>query len=106
SENGAFVRRCEQAGIRFIGPKADVMEQMGDKIQARNVMEKAGVPVIPGTKEGVKEETAKQKAGEIGYPIMLKASAGGGGIGMQVENYDEELEKVISMKADRGEQLF
>lgn len=106
SENGAFVRQCEQAGIRFIGPKADVMEQMGDKIQARNVMEKAGVPVIPGTKEGVTEETAKQKAGEIGYPIMLKASAGGGGIGMQVVHSDEELEKVFSSNADRAEQFF
>lgn len=106
SENGFFVRECEHAGIRFIGPKAEVMERMGDKIQARNVMEKAGVPVIPGTKEGVSAETAKQKAGEIGYPIMLKASAGGGGIGMQVVKSDEELEKVFSSNAERAEQFF
>src|SRR5699024_8250146 len=82
-DNAEFVHQCEDAGIMFIGPKAEVMQQKGDKIKARQIMEKAGVPVIPGTTEAVAEDTAKQAASSIGYPLMLKASAGGGGIGMQ-----------------------
>src|SRR5699024_2947733 len=72
SENAEFVYQCEDAGIIFIGPKAEVMQQMGDKIKARQIMEKAGVPVTPGTSEAVAEDTAKQAASSIGYPLMLK----------------------------------
>lgn len=106
SENADFVRRCEQEDILFIGPNANVMEQMGDKVKARNLMEKAGVPIVPGTKEGVSEQTAKQAAMEIGYPIMLKASAGGGGIGMQIVHSEEELDKVFAGNANRAKQFF
>src|SRR5690625_1571352 len=80
SENGQFSKRCQSEGFIFIGPSSEVIEQMGDKIAARKIMEQAGVPVIPGTEEAVKTaEDAVEAAKDIGYPIMLKASAGGGG---------------------------
>lgn len=106
SENADFVHQCEQAGIIFIGPRAEVMKQMGDKIEARQIMEKAGVPVIPGTSDAVSEATAKQTAASIGYPLMLKASAGGGGIGMQVVHSEKELEKSFAGNSRRAEQFF
>ncbi|MBO0601033.1 acetyl-CoA carboxylase biotin carboxylase subunit [Sporosarcina sp. E16_3] len=83
SENAEFVRKVQAAGIRFIGPDADTIDKMGDKIGSRVTMKAAGVPVVPGTDEGIASlEDAIREAAEIGYPIMLKASAGGGGIGM------------------------
>ena len=83
SENAEFVRKVQAAGIQFIGPDADTIDKMGDKIGSRVTMKAAGVPVVPGTDEGIASlEDAIRAAAEIGYPIMLKASAGGGGIGM------------------------
>ncbi|WP_186671328.1 acetyl/propionyl/methylcrotonyl-CoA carboxylase subunit alpha [Sporosarcina sp. BP05] len=83
SENAEFVRKVQAAGIQFIGPDADTIDKMGDKIGSRVTMKAAGVPVVPGTDEGIASlEDAVREAAEIGYPIMLKASAGGGGIGM------------------------
>ncbi|WP_342512699.1 biotin carboxylase N-terminal domain-containing protein [Sporosarcina sp. FSL K6-1522] len=83
SENAEFVRKVQQAGIAFIGPDADTIDQMGDKIGSRVTMQAAGVPVVPGTDEGIASlDEAVQAAQDIGYPVMLKASAGGGGIGM------------------------
>lgn len=83
SENADFVRKVQQAGMLFIGPDADTIDKMGDKIGSRLTMQVAGVPVVPGTNEGIASlEDAVQAAVDIGYPIMLKASAGGGGIGM------------------------
>jgi acetyl-CoA carboxylase, biotin carboxylase subunit len=83
SENASFARKVQEAGLTFIGPAADVIEKMGDKIEARRVMIEAGVPVVPGTEEGVATlEEAMRAADDIGYPVMMKASAGGGGIGM------------------------
>ena len=83
SENAAFVRKVQQAGMIFIGPEADTIDKMGDKIGSRVTMQAAGVPVVPGTDEGIASlEEALQAAADIGYPVMLKASAGGGGIGM------------------------
>ncbi|WP_342509261.1 acetyl-CoA carboxylase biotin carboxylase subunit [Sporosarcina sp. FSL K6-2383] len=83
SENAEFVRKIQQAGMVFIGPDADTIDKMGDKIGSRVTMQAAGVPVVPGTDEGVASlEEAVQAAADIGYPVMLKASAGGGGIGM------------------------
>ena len=85
SENSEFVRRCQENGITFIGPDADVIDKMGNKSQARKTMMEAGVPVVPGTKEPVYDaETGLKLAGEIGYPVMIKASSGGGGKGMRV----------------------
>ncbi|ASN05600.1 acetyl-CoA carboxylase biotin carboxylase subunit [Virgibacillus necropolis] len=107
SENGQFVEKCDTAGIIFIGPKGDVMEKMGSKIEARNAMKAAGVPVVPGT-DGVvaSVDDALVIAQEIGYPIMLKASAGGGGIGMQVVQSDEELSKAFESNSKRAQSFF
>src|SRR5699024_1386179 len=107
SENSEFVEKCEQDGIRFIGPNSKVMEQMGDKIAARKLMEKAGMPVITGTEGAVSDaDRAVEEAKKIGYPIMLKASAGGGGIGMQIVHTDEELIKAFDSNSKRAEQFF
>lgn len=107
SENSDFANLCEENDIIFIGPSAKVMEQMGDKIAARNVMKEAGVPVIPGTDEAITNtEEAIKIANEIGYPIMLKASAGGGGIGMQIVRSDEELRAAFESNSKRAEQFF
>lgn len=107
SENSDFVKLCEDNDLIFIGPTGNVMEQMGDKIAARNLMKDAGVPVIPGTNEAVPNtEAAIEIAQDIGYPIMIKASAGGGGIGMQIVRSDEELEAAFESNSKRAEQFF
>jgi acetyl-CoA carboxylase biotin carboxylase subunit len=93
SENSTFVRKCQENGITFIGPEADVIDKMGNKSQARKTMMEAGVPVVPGTKEPVYDaETGKILAREIGYPVMIKASSGGGGKGMRVAHSEDEFE--------------
>ncbi|HII01079.1 TPA: acetyl-CoA carboxylase biotin carboxylase subunit [Methanosarcinaceae archaeon] len=92
SENPAFAKRCEDEGIIFIGPPSHVIAEMGSKIRARNLMIKAGVPVVPGTKDAVEDvDEAMKVAEEIGYPVLLKASAGGGGIGMKVVHSRSEF---------------
>jgi acetyl-CoA carboxylase biotin carboxylase subunit len=90
SENASFVRRCESEGIVFIGPSAEVMESMGDKIRARAVMADAKVPVIPG-KNAVTRANLIESARDLGYPLMLKASAGGGGKGIRAVLHESEL---------------
>lgn len=93
SENAEFARKCKENGIAFIGPDADVIDKMGNKSAARDTMMMAGVPVVPGSEEPVYDvETALKQAAEIGYPIMIKASSGGGGKGMRVARSDEEFE--------------
>ena len=80
AENASFVRRCEEEGITFIGPSAEVISLLGDKIEARKAMEAAGLPVARGSDEAVDDpEIARGLAGEIGYPVIIKAAAGGGG---------------------------
>src|SRR6266478_9715833 len=80
SENAKFAQACADAGVKFIGPSPDSMEMMGSETRARQEMEKAGVPFVPGTSRGLESfEQAEQVAARIGYPIMLKAAAGGGG---------------------------
>ncbi|GGJ45902.1 acetyl-CoA carboxylase biotin carboxylase subunit [Virgibacillus salexigens] len=107
SESGTFAEQCEQAGILFIGPNSKVIRQMGSKIAARTAMEQAGVPIVPGTKEAVNSiEEAKNIAREIGYPIMLKASAGGGGIGMQVVHSENELQTAFEHNSKRALTFF
>lgn len=90
SENASFVRKCSAAGIAFIGPGPDVMENMGDKIRARAVMAAAGVPVIPG-RDAVTRGNLLESARGLGYPLMLKASAGGGGKGIRAVERESEL---------------
>jgi len=85
SENAKFAQLCEKCSITFIGPPADLIHKMGNKSEARKTMMEAGVPVVPGSKEPVyKVEEAKAMAEEIGYPVMIKASSGGGGKGMRI----------------------
>ncbi|MDM7919013.1 MAG: biotin carboxylase N-terminal domain-containing protein, partial [Methanosarcina sp.] len=97
SENPVFAKRCEDEGIIFIGPPSHVISEMGSKIRARNLMMKAGVPVVPGTKDAVEDpEEALAVAEKIGYPVLIKASAGGGGIGMKVVHSREELAASLS----------
>lgn len=84
SENAAFARMCEKCGVAFIGPPASSMEQMGDKSMAKATMKAAGVPVVPGSDGEVPSlSDARRIAEEIGYPVMVKASAGGGGRGIR-----------------------
>lgn len=95
SENSSFARMCEDCNITFIGPKADTIDLLGNKSRARETMQKAGVPVVPGSDGEV--ETAKEAielAAKIGYPVMIKASAGGGGKGMRAVFQEEDLEKL------------
>jgi pyruvate carboxylase subunit A len=92
SENPAFAKCCEEEGLIFIGPPSHVIAEMGNKIRARHLMMKAGVSVVPGTKDAVDDvDEAKVFAENIGYPVIIKASAGGGGIGMKVAHCKEEL---------------
>lgn len=94
SENAQFSKVCEENQIKFIGASPEMIEAMGDKASAKITMKKAGVPTIPGSEGILKDfEEAKQVAKKIKYPIMLKATAGGGGKGMQVCNNEEELEE-------------
>ncbi|MEM6628209.1 MAG: pyruvate carboxylase [Bacteroidota bacterium] len=92
SENVAFAKRCEEEGITFIGPKSEVMAQLGDKVMAKEVAKKAQVPLIPDSKNPLnKPEDAQREAEAIGYPVILKAAAGGGGRGMRVVRDPEEI---------------
>lgn len=92
SENPRFAELCEKKGITFIGPKSKTIADMGDKVRARDMMKKADVPVLPGSEGAVKGlEEAKKVAGEIGYPVMVKAAGGGGGRGLRVAADEKEL---------------
>ena len=92
SENAGFVREVQKAGLTFIGPPPEAMEGMGGKMSARKIAIDAGVPIVPGTTEPIDSlEEAKRIAAEVGYPIMLKASAGGGGKGMRLVDREEDL---------------
>jgi acetyl-CoA carboxylase biotin carboxylase subunit len=104
AENSKFSKICNDHGIKFIGPTADMINSMGDKITAKETMIKAGVPVVPGG-EGLLEsvEHAKSLAKEVGYPVILKATAGGGGKGMRVVWEESEMERAFSTaKAEAG----
>jgi acetyl-CoA carboxylase biotin carboxylase subunit len=107
SENAMFAEICESSGIKFIGPTPDAIEAMGDKALAKETMRKAGVPVIPGS-DGVVEtlEQAREIANEIGYPILLKAAAGGGGKGIRMVKNDEELENAWQTARAEAEAAF
>jgi len=107
SENTAFATRVREAGIAFIGPSVEAIAAMGSKIESRKAMEAAGVPVVPGiTRPLTDEEEGVHVANEIGYPVMLKASGGGGGIGMQVVTSDDELRKAYAGNQNRAKQFF
>ncbi|WP_086244424.1 acetyl-CoA carboxylase biotin carboxylase subunit [Campylobacter devanensis] len=94
SENQNFVEICEKHNIKFIGPSVEAMALMSDKSKAKQMMMRAGIPVVPGSDGAIKDiEMAKKLASEIGYPVIIKAAAGGGGRGMRVVEKEEDLEK-------------
>lgn len=107
SENADFARRCTEAGFVFIGPNADVIASMGSKLEARKTMKAAGVPIVEGVEAPVKDIVeATEIAERLGYPIMLKASAGGGGIGMRLVENAEELAKAFEGNQKRAQSFF
>jgi acetyl-CoA carboxylase biotin carboxylase subunit len=106
SENAEFADRCEAAGIRFIGPKGDVIRAMGDKITARQKMASAGVAVVPGVSEAISDTEAAQCAESIGYPVLVKASAGGGGKGMRRVDAPEDLSQALERVRGEARSAF
>ena len=107
SENSAFVRRCEESGLTFIGPPADVIDRMGNKSAARTTMMEAGVPVVPGTKEPVYDAAeGRKQADMIGYPVMIKASSGGGGKGMRVAVDADDFEHQFNLAQRESANAF
>ena len=108
AENAAFAKACEDADIAFIGPPASAIEAMGSKTAARELMEKAGVPIVPGTTEPVENVDAARKIidDSIGYPVAVKAAGGGGGKGFRVALEESELEKAFEGAAREGEKFF
>jgi acetyl-CoA/propionyl-CoA carboxylase biotin carboxyl carrier protein len=107
AENAAFARACEDAGVVFIGPPASAIDAMGSKTRARQLMQKAGVPIVPGTTEPVPDlEAAKEIAEEIGYPVAVKAAGGGGGKGFRVALTPDELQAAFEGAAREGKKFF
>jgi acetyl-CoA carboxylase biotin carboxylase subunit len=106
SENADFVRACEDNDLVFIGPPANVMERMGDKAQAKAEMRMAGVPLVPGSEGTVSLAQARVAAEELGYPVLLKATAGGGGRGMRLVQGPAEIDDAYSRASAEAEAAF
>lgn len=106
SENAKFAQLCEKCNITFIGPSAKVIAQMGNKVEARKIMSEAGVPVIPGSTVLENVIDAKQKAKELGYPVIIKACVGGGGRGMRIVDSPDTLEKSFYAASNEAQMTF
>lgn len=107
SENADFSRRCDEEGIIFIGPNADAIRLMGDKTEARKIMSQADVPFPPGTKQELKDiEEAEKIADDIGYPVLVKAAAGGGGKGMRIVDTKEDFKSGIKAAKSEARNAF
>ncbi len=107
AENANFADMCESSGITFVGPTSEMISNMGDKIYAKNVMKKAGVPIIPGSEGGVGSvEEARTLAKHIGFPVIIKAAAGGGGRGMRIVRDEKALKSAFSMAQTEAEAAF
>jgi acetyl-CoA carboxylase biotin carboxylase subunit len=106
SERGEFADLCEKSGVVFIGPRGDVMRAMGDKVTARQTMERAGVPIVPGTTERLSDEALARWVGDIGPPVMIKAAAGGGGKGMRLVRSESELAAAIARARSEARSSF
>ena len=107
SENAKFAQACADAGVKFIGPTPAAMGAMGSKTRARQAMEQAGVPFVPGTSRGVESFAEAEKvAAKIGYPVMLKAAAGGGGKGMRLVLASEQLKSSLESARSEAERSF
>lgn len=107
SENAEFAKKCKEAGIIFIGPSHEMIEQLGDKIQSKLVAKEAGVPTIPGVEKPItSEEEAREFAAYCSYPVMLKAAAGGGGRGMRIVTKEEELLEAFYSARNEAKKAF
>jgi acetyl-CoA carboxylase, biotin carboxylase subunit len=106
AENARFAAACKEAGLTFVGPSAETMEKIGDKSAARRLAGEADVPVVPGTEGNATPDEALEKAGEIGYPVMVKAAAGGGGMGIRVVESEGELEEAVKKAGQEAEAAF
>lgn len=106
AENASFAKLCKKYDIAFVGPSGELIDRMGDKDAARRLMKASGVPIIPGS--GILEnvDEAKKAAKEIGYPVMLKASAGGGGKGIRLVKTEDELEQAFKTASSEAQQAF
>src|SRR5579864_9004518 len=106
SENAAFARACGEAGIKFIGPPPAAMEMLGSKTRARQAVQAAGVPAVPGSSKGLSVEEAVRLAPEIGFPVMIKAAAGGGGKGMRLVRTPADLRPAFDTARSEAERAF
>jgi acetyl-CoA carboxylase, biotin carboxylase subunit len=106
AENASFAAACRDAGFTFIGPSAEAIEKMGNKSAARRLAQGADVPVVPGSEESASADDAVETAGGIGYPVMVKAAAGGGGMGIRVAADEEELRKAVQVAKREAESAF
>lgn len=106
AENADFARLCEKNGLVFLGPSADVISQMGDKDAARRLMKNAGVPTVPGTDILISPTQAAKEADWIGYPVLIKARAGGGGKGIRLVNGPDELENAFLTASEEAKNAF
>ena len=106
AENPAFVRACEESELVFVGPPAEVMERMGDKVRAKAEMRAAGVPLVPGTEGVASFADVRAAARLIGFPVLVKAAAGGGGKGMRMVSTEEELEGAFASAGAEAEAAF
>jgi acetyl-CoA carboxylase biotin carboxylase subunit len=107
SENANFAKVLEQNNIKFIGASSKLIEMMGDKIQAKKIAKENGLPIIEGSDGGIKDiSEAKELCKKIGYPILIKASGGGGGKGMKIVNKEEEFENLFSTAKSEAQKYF
>ena len=106
AENAAFAAACREAGLTFVGPSAKAIEKLGNKSAARRLAREAKVPVVPGSDDASSADEAAQTAGGIGYPIMVKAAAGGGGRGIRVAEDEDELRKAVQVARREAEAAF
>jgi acetyl-CoA carboxylase, biotin carboxylase subunit len=106
AENAAFAAACREAGLTFVGPSAEAIEKMGNKSAARRLAREAKVPVVPGSDDASSADEAAETAGKIGYPIMVKAAAGGGGRGIRVAEDEDELRKAVQVARREAEAAF
>ena len=106
AENAHFAAACREAGLVFVGPSAEAIEKMGNKSAARRLAQEADVPVVPGSEESASADEAAETAKEIGYPVMVKAAAGGGGRGIRVAEGEEELRKAVQVAKREAESAF